>query len=128
MTVPERFETRSFRFATDILKFYRKLKRLTDLPTHIANQLVRAGTAIGANIEEAKSAYSRREMACKYGIALKEAREARYWLRLIKADQPQMTTHVEPLLEECSQFVAMLTTTVRKLKAAKREAARNSKS
>jgi four helix bundle protein len=85
----ESFQSRGFRFALQILKFYRKVIR-TDLPKHLATQMLRAGTSIGAHLEEAKSAYSRRDLACKYTIGLREGRECRYWLRLIAADQPQM--------------------------------------
>ena len=51
----------------------------------IAGQLLRAGTSVGANTEEARSAYSRRELAFKNSTVLKEVREARFWLRLIAA-------------------------------------------
>jgi four helix bundle protein len=117
MPVPESFQSRSFRLAVEILKFYRHLTTHTDLPRHLANQMLRAGTSIAANLEEAKSAYSRRDLASKYTIALREARECRLWLRLIVADQPQVADLAEPLIEECSQFAAMLTTAVRKLRS-----------
>jgi four helix bundle protein len=115
MSVPESFHDRGFRFSLEILKFYRVVRR-TDLPPHIANQLVRAGTSIGANLEEARSAYSRRDLASKHTIALREARETHYWLRLIHADQPQLKEPVANLLEECSQLIAILTASVRRLR------------
>jgi four helix bundle protein len=118
MTVPESFQDRSFRLALELLKFYRVLLRTTDVPHHFANQVLRAGTAAGANVEEARSAYSRRDLAAKYVIGLREARECRYWLRLIRADQPQLGTQVDELLEGYAQLVAVLTTTVRKLRIA----------
>jgi len=80
--------------------------------------MLRAGTAIGASLEEAKSAYSRRDLASKYAISLREARECHYWFRLIKADQSQFGDEVDSLLDECNQLIAILTTTVRKLRAA----------
>ena len=118
MSVPGSFYDRSFSFALDILKFYRKIRHTTDLPLHIANQLVRAGTSIGANLEEAKSAYSRRDLANKQTIALREARETVFWLRLIKSDQPHLQQEVDCLVDECSQLVSMLTASVRKLRVA----------
>jgi four helix bundle protein len=116
MAVPESFRSRAFRFALEIIKFYRSLSATTDTPRHLLNQFLGAGTSIGANIEEAKCAYSRRDMAAEYSIALRESRECRYWLRLIVADQPHVADHGGLLIEQCSQFVAMLTTTVRKLR------------
>jgi|KBSMisStandDraft_5_1062788.scaffolds.fasta_scaffold228961_2 four helix bundle protein len=116
MTVPESFQSRSFRFALEILKLYRTLERATDVPRHFTLQVLRAGTATGANVEEAKSASSRRDMAAKYAIGLREARECHYWLRLIKADQPHFAHSIDDRLDECSQLIAVLTPTVRKLR------------
>jgi four helix bundle protein len=118
MSIPESFQSRSFRLSLEILRFYRTLLSKTDLPRHLGNQMLRAGTAIGANLEEARSAYSRRDLAAKYAIGLREGRECHYWLRLIKADQPHLAGEVDPLLDECNQLIAVLTTTVRKLRAA----------
>lgn len=50
----------------------------------LARQLLRAGTSIGANVEEAQAGQSRADFINKYSIALKEARESIYWLRLLK--------------------------------------------
>jgi four helix bundle protein len=79
-------------------------------------QLLRAGTGIGSNLEEAKSASSRRDLTARNAIALREARESRDWLRLIQADQPQLDTTLSPILAECEEIVAVLTTSVRKLR------------
>jgi four helix bundle protein len=118
MSMPESFQSRSFRLSLEVLRFYRALLETTAVPRHLANQMLRAGTSIGANLEEAKSAYSRRDLAAKYAISLREGRECHYWLRLIKADQPQFREAIDPLLDECNQLIAILTTTVRKLRAA----------
>ena len=115
---PESYQRRTFRFALAILGFHRTLAVNPQVPRHVAVQLCRAGTSIGANIEEAKSAYSRREMAMKYAIALRESRECLYWLRLVCADQPVLAGAAEPLIDEVHQLVAILTTTVRKLRLA----------
>jgi four helix bundle protein len=72
-----------------------------------------------ANLEEAKSAYSRRDLAAKYTVALRESRECHDWLRLVKADQPKVSAATDPLIDETEQFVAMLTTAVIKLSTAK---------
>jgi len=49
----------------------------------LARQLLRSGTSIGANVEEAQAGQSRADFTSKYAIALKEARETHYWLRLL---------------------------------------------
>lgn len=115
MTVPESFQSRSFRFSLELLRFYRVAAN-TDVPRHFLHQGLRAGTAVGAHLEEARSAYSRRDLASKYTIALREACECHYWLRLVRADQPPLTEEVNMLLREVDQLIAVLTTSVKKLR------------
>ena len=115
--MPESFRDRSFRFSVEILRQYRHLTTVADIPRHLAVQMLRAGTAIGANLEEAKSASSRRDLAAKNAIALREARECHYWLRLIRTDQPQLEQQLTPLTDECQQLVAILATAVRNLRS-----------
>jgi four helix bundle protein len=114
--MPETFRDRSFRFSLDILRYYRTILRTTDVPRHVVTQLLRAGTAIGANLEEAVSASSRRDLAAKNSIALREARECHYWLRLIKADQAGLAPGTDQLLDDCQQLIALLASAVRRLR------------
>lgn len=74
---------------------------------------------MAANAEEAKSAYSRRDLAARYTIALREGRECRVWLRLIQIDQPGASKTVAPMLEECGELIGILTATVKKLRNVK---------
>src|SRR5262249_18514856 len=83
----------------------------------LANQLFNAGSSIGANLEESRAAYSRRELAAKNAIALKESREANYWLRLAESKSlgdPHMRAWLQ---QESGEFVGMLTASVRKLRS-----------
>ena len=75
---------KSFIFSLKILQFYKELMKHKEFI--ISRQLLRCATSIGANIEEAGAAISRRDFALKMSIASKEAREARYWLKLLKED------------------------------------------
>lgn len=109
------FQTRSFKFACDIVRFYQAIK--SSVPGPMANQLLRCGTSIGANLEEAKAAQSRRDLRAKFSISLKEARETRYWLRLLEATQLASAQQVASLLEESNQLTAILTASVVKLKS-----------
>jgi len=77
------------------------------------HQLLDAGTSVGANAQEAKSAYSRREFAHKNAIALKEARESRFWLRLIIACELTSDPDTHRLLKEAGELVGIFTGTVR---------------
>ena len=72
---------RLLRFAVHVLRLVRELQR-DSIGRHVARQLLRSSTAGGANYEEARSAESRADFAHKVGIAAKEVRQSRYWLRL----------------------------------------------
>jgi len=81
----------------------------------VARQLMRAATSVGANLEEADAAQSRPDFISKCTISLKEAREAHYWLRLLRASNQHVDG--ERLARECDELVAILTTIVRKASA-----------
>ena len=113
----ESFQSRSFRFACAIVRAYMKLAKLPDVPPHLARKVLRGGTSIGANLEEHKAAQSRRDAATKVSIALKEARETSYWLRLLLATDLAPATLVDPLIQEADELIAILTVTRRRLNA-----------
>ena len=72
----------SFNFSLAIIELY---KILIDNKEYVlSRQLLRSGTSIGANVEEAIAAQSRKDFIAKMAIASKEARETRYWLRLLE--------------------------------------------
>src|SRR5262245_32288702 len=110
---PEDIRQRSFRFGCDIVRFCRLFSRHPGVNRQIGSQLLGAGTSIGANLEEAKVAYSRREFIAKNSIALKEGREALYWLRVISACLLAPPEEISPLLREADELVAILTAIVR---------------
>jgi four helix bundle protein len=113
---PQDFRTRSFEFACQITRLFKTLDKLPEVPSYIGRQVLRSGTSIGANLEEAKAAQSRRDLVSKFSIALKEARETRYWLRLLVATESTPAQLLTPALEESSQLVAILTASLRRLK------------
>ncbi len=76
---------RTFDFAVRIVKLADTLARRSRIGEKLALQIIKAGTSIGANIEEAQAAESGPDFIHKYRISLKEARETKYWLRLIVA-------------------------------------------
>jgi four helix bundle protein len=80
----------------------------TRLGNHIANQMVRSGTAPGAHYEEGRAAESRKDFLHKLGLSLKEARETRYWLRLIIKSQLLPDARMSELLDEASQLCRIL--------------------
>lgn len=78
-------QEKSFLFALEIIELYKFLISKNEYT--LSKQLLRSGTSIGANVEEAIGAYSKKEFASKMGISLKEARESKCWLRLLDKSQ-----------------------------------------
>ncbi len=72
----------SFEFAKDIVDLVDNIK--TPKSSYMIDQLARAGTSVGANIHEAQYAHSKADFIAKLEIALKEANETSYWLKLLK--------------------------------------------
>lgn len=72
----------SFSFSLSIIQLYKTLVESKEFV--LSKQLLRSGTSIGANIEEATAAQSRKDFISKMAIASKEARETKYWLRLLE--------------------------------------------
>ena len=79
----------------------------------LASQLWRAGTSIGANVEEAQAAQSRADFKSKMSIAAKEARESHYWLRLTRDGKVLPETQVAPLIEDTDEIIRILTSIVK---------------
>ena len=106
---------RSFAFVKEILDRYPRLASGGPAHEHMALQLFKAASSLGANLEEGQVANSRRDMANKYAVALREVRESHYWLRLFATDS-KWTEELAPLIAESREFIAMLTTSVRNLR------------
>jgi four helix bundle protein len=106
---------RTFRFACDVIALHDALAKRGASARDIGRQLMRAATSIGANLEEADAGQSRADFISKCTIALKEARESHYWLRLLRASG-KLDDNTDPLVHESDRIVAVLTTIVRKTK------------
>jgi len=120
MMEPRDIHERAFEFACRIVRLHRTVSLKRGIGP-LASQLLRSGTGIGSNLEEAKAAQSRADFIAKARIALKEAREAHYWLRLFGAAEIVPVKRVTSLVQEANEIVAILTTIV--LKATTRKAA-----
>jgi len=86
---------RSFDFSLQIIKLYKKL--LQEHEYVISKQVLKSGTSIGANINEAQAAQSKKDFIAKMSIASKEARETKYWLRLLS--RSALTNNCDGLLK-----------------------------
>ena len=102
---------KSYDFALRVVKLCAHLKEQKQF--EVANQLLRAGTAIGANVEEALAGSSRRDFGAKMCIASKEARETHYWLRLLTDAEIVTAEDGKELLPASEELVKMLTSIVK---------------
>lgn len=107
MAATIKIEDRTYQFA---LRVTRMACALPDdyASQAIGRQVLRSGTSIGANVEEAIGASSKRDFANKMAIATKEARETHYWLRLIKDSQLIPAECIEPLIQEALEIKKIL--------------------
>ena len=111
---PFDIKERTFNFARRCVKLYMFLLKQGGPAKVLAPQMLRAGTSIGANLEEADAGQSKPDFIHKCSIALKEARETLFWLKLFAAEELVDTARIEPLRQECNELVAILTTIIKK--------------
>jgi four helix bundle protein len=110
MDRPYKIQDRAFLFATEVIDFCKPLVSRGGIARELAMQLVDSGTSIGANLEEADGGQSKPDFRSKIAISRKEARESRYWLRLIVQAEPTLATKAAPLIDEARQLIDILTT------------------
>jgi four helix bundle protein len=104
---------RAFEFASRVVHLHDWYCRNRRGNRTLINQLLDSGTGIGSNLEEARAGQSRADFIAKARIALKEARESHYWLRLIEKSASIAPQKIHPLVEEANEIVAILTTIVK---------------
>ena len=101
---------KSYEFSLNIIGLYKKM--ISEKEYVMSKQILRSGTSIGANIEEASAAISRKDFAFKMSISSKEARETRYWLRLIDKSN-LVNIDVKNNLLEIEHIIKILTAIVK---------------
>lgn len=101
-------------FSLRIIELYSYLKANNDYI--IANQILRSGTSIGANIAESIYSESQVDMAHKLFISLKEASETRYWLRILFRSHKISEEYFKSLLCDCEELIKILTSIINKIK------------
>lgn len=98
---------KTYKFAVRIVRLNKYLCRSTN-QFDIARQILRSGTSVGANTEEAIGAESKKDFIHKISISYKEARETKYWLRLLRDAEILNHNMVESLLIEIEEILAIL--------------------
>ncbi len=100
-------QQKSYSFALRIIKLY---KYLTEEKREfvISKQILRSGTSIGANVEESLGGSSDKDFIHKLTIAYKEARETRYWLRLLRESDYLTPEMSDSILDECDELLKII--------------------
>lgn len=99
---------KSFEFALRILKLYLFLRK-KKIDWGLCSQVLDSGTGTGANVEEAVGGVSRKDFINKIQIAYKEARETKYWLRLLKEGELLEKKLAISFLNDCEEILKILT-------------------
>ena len=103
-------QKKTFDFSLQIIDLYKKLKENHEY--EISKQLLRSATSIGANVEEASAGQTKRDFIAKMAIASKEARETKYWLRLLDKSQLVKLDYIS-YLKEIDDIINILTAIVK---------------
>ncbi|MEI6680653.1 MAG: four helix bundle protein [Mariniphaga sp.] len=98
---------KSYDFALKIISTYWELQK-DQREFVLSRQLLRSGTSIGANSEEAVGAQSRRDFLSKISIAYKEARETHYWLRLLRDSKLLKTEKAKVLIQDSEELIKLM--------------------
>jgi four helix bundle protein len=105
---PRDIEKRTFDFGLRIIKLCQFLEGRSWVNSTLGKQLLRCGTSIGSNVEEAQAAESRADFISKNNISLKEARETHYRLRLLAAAEIVAQSRLQPILDEALEVKRIL--------------------
>lgn len=99
---------KTYAFSLKIVQLHFKIRE-DHKEFELSKQLLRSGTSIGANAEEAVGGFSRKDFIAKLQISYKEARETKYWLRLLKDSQLIPTSTADILLKDIEEIIRILT-------------------
>ncbi|MBO7646611.1 MAG: four helix bundle protein [Bacteroidales bacterium] len=111
-------QEKSYNFAIRIVKLAQFLREKKNEYV-LSKQLIRSGTSIGANIEEASGAQSDNDFIAKLHISLKEAKESHYWIRLLRDTDFITQAQAESMLTDLNEIITLLTRSLKTLKSRK---------
>jgi four helix bundle protein len=106
---------KSYNFGLRFVKLYLHLKR-KKIDNGLCSQILRSGTSVGANIEEAVGGSSRKDFINKMQVSYKEARETRYWLRLLMDSELLEKKLANSFITDCEEILKILTTILKSSK------------
>ncbi|WP_088240958.1 four helix bundle protein [Calothrix rhizosoleniae] len=112
-------QQRTENFAIRVIKAYSELsqRNFDDAGKILAKQFLRSGTSIGANCAEAIYAQSTNDYISKYSIALKEASETQYWIKIMIKSELVSEQKLSLMQQEITEIIKILISTINKLKS-----------
>ena len=99
---------RTLNFSIRIVNLCKFLRENGGTGYDLSKQLIRSGTSIGANVEEAQNAESKPDFIHKMSISLKEAIETNYWLKILIATEKKLEQRLITLLNESNELISIL--------------------
>jgi len=111
MDKPNVIKDKSFDFAADMVLFCGLLKDMKQY--ELSRQVIRSGTSIGANVEEALESFTRKDFAYRMSVASREARETVFWLRVIKEAKLLPPENVSVMLTKAAELKKILISIVK---------------
>ncbi len=109
MEKPNVIREKSYSFSLNIVLFCMNVLMKQKKECVLSKQLIKSGTSVGANVEEAVNAPTKKDFANKLSISLKEAYESRFWLSIIRDAKIVTEVEVRNLLIEVQEIIALLT-------------------
>lgn len=109
---------KSYSLAVEIVRFCREQQE-KHKEYILSKQLLRSGTSVGANVEEATQSISRKEFIMKLTISLKEAHETRYWLRLFQDSYNEKFTEISKIMSSTNEVIRLLSSSIHTAKSRK---------
>jgi four helix bundle protein len=107
---------KTYNFAKNIVSLYRDMIKNQSIDEVILRQLLKSGTSIGANTQEAIGAFSRKEFIAKLQISYKEARETLYWLNLLTDTGIVDKSRSDSLISDCGEIIKIITSILKSSK------------
>lgn len=106
-------EERTLSFAKKIIDLIKKLHKNT-VNFELSSQVIRSTGSVGANYREANDALGKKDFFMRVRICRKEAKETKYWLQLILHNNPELSGHIDPLIQESSELIKIFSAILNK--------------
>jgi four helix bundle protein len=110
---PRDIQDRAFAFACEVVGFCDATDDRRPATQHMLSQLLECGTSVGANLAEAAAGQTKPDFIAKTAISRKEAFEALFWLRLLRATRSRLVASATPLMQEANELASILTAIVK---------------